>query len=117
MRNGSDIRAFGGGDAELGKRFIIGAEAKVVDVNEPRLAFDLYSLAREFIERNAIFLDRRNHRRRLHLIADERLRGGVQFVQGQRRHRKRGDQFAIGIITVGGFAELHRAGVNLVVGH
>ena len=60
---------------------------------------------------------RRNHRRRLHLIAHK---GGGVFVKLVQRHQRHGQgagQFAVGIVAVGGLAEFDGAFIDLVVGH
>ena len=54
-----------------------------INVHEPRLAFDRFSLARQFVERNAALFDGGDHRRHLIKIAAEFLKRGanVAFIE------------------------------------
>ena len=79
VRDAADVSALGAGDSKLAERRLVIRETEIVDVNQPRLAFDLDAFARQFVERHAVFLDGRNHRRRLHQVADERRGGLVQL--------------------------------------
>ena len=47
---------------------------------------DLLAFARQFVKRHAVLLHRRNHGRRLQLIAHERLRKFVKFLDRDRGH-------------------------------
>src|SRR5262249_946127 len=73
VRERAHIRALGATDAEAGKGLLVIAEAETVDVDEPRLALHLDPAPREFVERDALDLDGRDHGRGLHLIAEETL--------------------------------------------
>ena len=85
-------------------------------MNRLRFAFDGLAFAGEFVERYAVFLDGGNHGRFLLDISLKRLGGGVQRLAIERGHRCGGRDVALGIVAVGGFAELNGALVDFVVG-
>ena len=117
MRDTADVRAFGAGEFEFAERLGVIRETEVVDVNESRLAFYLNAFAREFVKRDTVFFDGGNHRGNLHLIADKCGSVLVQLIKSHRRHRQRAGEFAVGIVALSGFAELHRTFVHFVVAH
>src|SRR5436190_19693080 len=85
----ADVSAFGASDAEFADRLLVAAESEIVDMNEARLAIDFDAFPRQFVQRNALDFDRRDHRRRLKLVADERARGFVELLKCQRWNGQR----------------------------
>src|ERR1051325_2655170 len=83
---GADISPLGAGQPEMADRLVVGAEAKIVDMNQARLACDLDAFASQLVEGHAAYFGGGNHRGRLHLIANELGGGGVEFFERERRH-------------------------------
>src|ERR1700756_2756480 len=103
----ADVSSLGAGEYEMTERLLVLAELKLVNVDEAWFAFDFDAFAREFVKRHAAFFDSGNHRRSLHLIADELSRGFVQLVHSQGRHGQRSHQLAIRIVAVGCLAKFY----------
>ena len=68
---GADVKAFAAQDGEIDFGRCDAVDRVAIDVDEARLALDHFSLARQFVERHAALLDRRNHWRHLVEIAAE----------------------------------------------
>jgi hypothetical protein len=117
MGDGSHIGAFGASEAEETDRFLVVRKAKGINVDQPGLPFDLNALASQLVQRHASLLDGRNHRRGLHLVPNKLRGGGIEFLQGHRRNRERGDQFSVRVVAVGALAQLHRSFVDFVIAH
>src|SRR2546430_8048871 len=87
VRISSNIESFAAEHTEVdvGQRYLIDAVA--INMNETRLAFDHFSLTREFVERHAALLFRRDHRRHLVKIAAKLVESGANFFLAKLRHR------------------------------
>ena len=85
--------------------------------NGDRFAFALHfdPLAGEFVELLAVFFDRRNHRRGLHLFADEAGEGGAKLLPGHAGPVVFGGHCAVEVAGIGFKPELQRRFVNLVL--
>ena len=83
MRDAADISAFGAGNTKPAEWFVIISKTEVVNVYQARFPFDFNAFARQFVQRHALLLYGRNHRRHLHLVAHERRGGFVQLVERQ----------------------------------
>ena len=88
-----------------------------IDVDEPGLAHDFFSLAGQLVERNAVFLDRAHHRRHLVEIAVKLRERGIDLFAGQLRNRPGLGHGTIGILAVRDFSEFERPHVFLVLAH
>ena len=117
MAVGADIKSLGAVNAKPDDRNGNFQDFVFVDANPTRRAIDRFAFAGQLVERDAVFLDGRDHRRDLIELPGEflecRLDGGV--IEG-------GDTFAFknfagGVLGVGGFTEFERSLVLLVLGH
>ncbi|MFM1944170.1 MAG: hypothetical protein RI897_3152 [Verrucomicrobiota bacterium] len=117
MDEGSDVGAFGAGDAEGGEGFFVGIDLERVDMDEAFLAFYFDAFAGEFIEGHAILFYGGDHGGELHLVADEGLGGVGDFLEGHEGDGEGGEEFAVGVVAAGCFAEFESAFVDFVIGH
>src|SRR5438128_8913415 len=87
MYVGADIKPLAAQHAEVD--FLQGdpVNAVAIDMHQPRLALDRFSLARELVKRNAAMLFRRDHRRQLVEIAAELFECTPDLIFIQRRDR------------------------------
>ena len=114
----ADVGALGAadGEARVGDAELVDAEGE--DVDEARLALDLLALAGHLVERDAVDLDRGDHRRNLEDVAgevgrDERFEPLARDAGGVAA----GDDLASDVLRVRGCAEAERALVGLVARH
>src|SRR5688572_13315223 len=117
VSNAADVCAFGTSHAKVSERLRVTAEYEIVNMDQAWLTFDFEAFTREFVERHAFHLHRRYHRRRLQLVANELCCGAVQLLKSEWRHGIGGDDLAIRIVAIRGFAELDGARIRLVIGH
>lgn len=99
---------FGQGDAR---------DLKIVNAHESRLAFDLFSLARQFVERHSVLLDGAHHGGELIKIALECFECGLDLICGEFRDRLGFEDLAFLVLGGGGGSQRQSPGVFLVLGH
>lgn len=117
MDEGSDVGAFGAGDAERGERFFVAIDLEGVDMDEAFLAFDFDAFPGELVEGHSILFHRGDHGGELHLVPDEGLGGGGDILESHEWHGEGGKEFPVRIVTAGGFTEFESALVDFVIGH
>ena len=88
-----------------------------VDADLAGGAVDGFALAGQFIEGDAVFFDGGDHRRNLVELAGELGEGGLDGGTIKGRHRFGLEDFAGGVLGVGGLTQLEGALVLLVLGH
>src|SRR5204863_2721037 len=101
----ADVEAFAAKHTEIDFRQGDSSHRIAVNVDEARLAFDHFSLAREFVERNTAVFFRGNHWRYLIKIAPEFFERSADFIFTQRRDGSLVDHCTLSILRVGGDAK------------
>ena len=101
---GADIEAFGAVDAEANAGHSDFEDFAFVDADAAGGAFDCFALASEFIERDAVFFDSRNHGGNLFKLAGKLLEGGFDGGGIQVGDRFGFEDFALGILGIGGLS-------------
>src|SRR2546429_683419 len=99
VSDAANVSALGACEAKCSKRRLGIAEPKIVDMNQSRLAFHFDPFASKFVKRHAILLDGGNHRRRLHLVANECGGSFVQLFESEIGQRTCLDRFTVRIMS------------------
>ncbi len=101
---GTDIEAFGAVDAEANAGHSDFEDFAFVDANTSWGAFDCFALASEFVQGDAVFLDSGNHGGDLFKLAGKLLEGGFDGGGIQVGDRFGFEDFALGILGIGGLS-------------
>src|SRR5207249_11852603 len=83
----ADIKPLAAQHAEVDFRQGDPVNAVAIDMHQPRLALDHFSLARKLVKRNATMFFRGYHRRQLIEIAAELLECSANLLFVERRHQ------------------------------
>src|SRR6267378_4295526 len=117
MRISTHIETLAAHDCEINVRQGNAINGVAVNMHQPWLALDRFSLAREFVKRNPSVFDGGNHRRHLVKIAAKFFEGSANRVIGQYQNFARLDYVALSVVRRRGNSERHRARVFLVFSH
>ena len=101
---GADIEAFGAVDAEANAGHSDFEDFAFVDADAAWGAFDCFAFASEFVEGDAVFLDSGNHGGNLFKLAGKLLEGGFDSGGIQVGDRFGFEDFALGILGIGGLS-------------
>src|SRR5437762_13119478 len=100
---------------DLGKEYSINCVP--VDMHQARLAFDHFSLTRQFVQLDSTMFFGRNHRWYLVEIAPELFKCGANLVFVQGRHGSLLDYLSLSILRIGCYPKHKCSGVLLVFAH
>src|SRR5262249_30768987 len=109
----ADIRAFAAADAQLGQRRAVGEQLELGNLHATRSALHRAALARELVERYAVALQRRMHRRYLVDRAAEALEHRRQLARAG-IHRTHLQHLALGVAGTRAAAQRERREIFLV---
>src|SRR6266699_7034794 len=117
MNISANVKTFAANNAEIdfGKSDPI--NRVVINMDEPRFAFDHFSLPGQFIKWDAAVFDGRNHGRHLVKIAAKLFKGGANLIFIQRGNGPLINHFSLSILSAGCHPEHERAGVLFVLAH
>ena len=114
---GADIKSLGAVDAKPDDRNGNFQDFVFVDANPTRGAIDCFAFAGQLVERDAVFLDGRDHRRDLIELPGEFLESGLNLSLVQSGHGFGFENFARGVLGVGGLTKFEGALILLVLSH
>ena len=114
---GADVKALAANDAKIDFRRRDPVDRITINVDQTRLAFDGFSLAREFVEGNTPLLDGRDHWRHLIKITGVFFKRGADRGIIQWRHWTLFQRHTGAVLGISRYSQQHRAGVILVFAH